>query len=175
MLGGNGRYGARFPPEFESRAKFDQPRGVHVRSDRRYRFAVDNETLWSAIEVTEDYRRWWPWLRHLDAKGLIEGDQWQCVVQPPLPYVLRFTVSLDEVVPGRLAVATIDGEIQGDARLEIDPASDGEGCHARLVSHLSPVNGVLRTIARVARPIAQFGHDWVLDTGARQFRARALR
>ena len=28
--------------------------GVHVRSDRRYRFAVDNETLWSAIEATED-------------------------------------------------------------------------------------------------------------------------
>jgi hypothetical protein len=151
--------------------------GVHVRSDRRYRFAVDNETLWSAIEATEDYCQWWPWLRRLNAKGLIEGDRWDCVVQPPLPYSLRFTISLDEVVPARLAVASIDGEIKGHARLEIDPITDGdgEGCHARLISYLSPANGMLRTVARVARPIAQFGHDWVLDNGARQFRARALR
>jgi hypothetical protein len=147
---------------------------MYVRSDRRYRFDVDSDTLWSAIESTDDYRRWWPWLRHLDAKGLIEGDTWECVVQPPLPYRLRFTISLDEVVPGRLAVATIGGEIEGDARLEIDPTADGDGCDARLVSHLSPVNGMLRRIARMARPIAQFGHDWVLDTGARQFRARVL-
>jgi hypothetical protein len=153
----------------------EQPGGVHVRSDRRYQFDVDHETLWKAIEATGDYRRWWPWLRRLDATGLIEGDRWDCVVQPPLPYALRFTISLDHVVPGRLAVATIDGEIAGDARLEIDPLPNGDGCHARLVSHLSPVNGMLRAMSRVARPIAQFGHDWVLDTGARQFRSRALR
>ncbi len=152
----------------------EQPRGVYVRSDRRYRFDVDNETLWTAIESTENYRSWWPWLKRLDAKGLIEGDRWDCVVQPPLPYALRFTVSLDEVVPGRLAVASVDGEIAGDARLEIDPLPNGDGCEARLVSHLAPMNGMLRTIAKLARPIAQFGHDWVLDTGARQFRARAL-
>jgi uncharacterized protein YndB with AHSA1/START domain len=148
---------------------------VHVRSDRRYRFEVDNETLWAAMESTEDYRRWWPWLRRLDAKGLLEGDQWECVVQPPLPYALRFTISLDEVVPGRLAVATIGGQIEGEARLEIEPSTNGGGCDARLVSHLSPVNGMLKTIARLARPVAQFGHDWVLDTGARQFRAHAVR
>jgi hypothetical protein len=105
---------------------------------------------------------------------LFEGDKWNCVVQPPLPYALRFTLSLDQVVPGRLAVARIAGEIEGDARLEIDPTPQGDACNVRLVSHLSPVNGMLRAIARLARPMAQFGHDWVLDTGARQFRARAL-
>src|SRR5580765_7166144 len=130
-----------------------QPRGVHVRSDRRYRFLVDNETLWTAIAATDDYRRWWPWLRRLDAKGLIEGDRWDCIVQPPLPYALRFTVSIDRVVPGRLAVA----------RLEIDPLPNGHGCNARLVSHLSPRNGMLKTVAKLARPVAQFGHDWVID------------
>ena len=26
----------------------------------------------------------------------------------------------------------------------------------------------------MARPVAQWGHDWVLDTGLRQFRAKAL-
>jgi hypothetical protein len=29
-------------------------------------------------------------------------------------------------------------------------------------------------VARVAQPVVTFGHDWVLDTGARQFRSRAL-
>ena len=33
------------------------------------------------------------------------------------------------------------------------------------------MNGMLRAIARWPDPMAQFGHDWVLDTGARQFRA----
>ena len=153
----------------------EQPRGVHVRSDRHYRFEVDNETLWTAIEATHDYRRWWPWLRRLDAKGLIEGDRWDCVVQPPLPYALRFTVSLDQVVPGRLAVASIEGEIAGDARgsrssrcLTATGATPGS-CRTS-----SPMNGMLRTIAKLARPMAQFGHDWVLDTGARQFRARRV-
>ena len=120
-------------------AKLDQPGDVHVRSDRRYRFDVDSETLWTAIEATEDYRRWWPWLRRLDAKGLIEGDTWNCVVQPPLPYTLRFTVSLDRVVPGRLAVASIDGEIEGEPASRSTRCRDGDGCDARLVSQLAPV------------------------------------
>jgi hypothetical protein len=75
---------------------------------------------------------------------------------------------------GGLAVASIDREIAGNARLEIGPLPNGDACNARLVSHLAPTNGMLRTIAKLARPIAQFGHDWVLDTGARQFRSRAL-
>jgi hypothetical protein len=33
---------------------------------------------------------------------------------------------------------------------------------------------MLKTVARLARPMAQFGHDWVLDTGARQFRSHAF-
>jgi hypothetical protein len=155
-------------------AKLDQPGDVHVRSDRRYRFDVDRETLWTAIEATDDYRRWWPWLRRLEAKGLIEGDTWDCVVQPPLPYTLRFTLSLDRVVPGRLAVASITGQIEGAARLEIDTDGDDTSCEARLVSELVPANGMLKTVSRFAQPVAQFGHDWVLDTGARQFRARML-
>jgi hypothetical protein len=33
---------------------------------------------------------------------------------------------------------------------------------------------MLRAISRLARPVAAFGHDWVLDTGFRQFSARAI-
>lgn len=146
---------------------------MDVRSDRCYRFDVDRDTLWSTIETVDDYRGWWPWLRRFDANGLVQGDVWTCIVQPPLPYSLRFTIALDHVVRGHVADASLDGDIRGRARLEL--ADSEGGCEARLVSALVPANGFLRTVAALAHPIAQFGHDWVLDTGARQFNARYCR
>lgn len=147
--------------------------GVLVRSDRRYRFAQRPEDLWPVLTRTGDYRTWWPWLRRFDGDGFEAGEAWTCVVQPPLPYSLRFRVVLDGVDPCRLVTATIDGDIVGEARLELTATADGS--EVRLVSHLAPEHPLLRAIARVARPVAQLGHDWVLDTGLRQFRSRALR
>jgi uncharacterized protein YndB with AHSA1/START domain len=145
---------------------------VHVRSDRRYRFPVTTEQLWQRLGETADYRRWWPWLRHFEAGSLQTGEIWSCTVQPPVPYVLRFRIALEEVRPPALVVATVDGDIVGHARLETVP--QGESCEVRLVSELSPGNRYLQTVARFAAPLARFGHDWVLDTGARQFVHRAL-
>jgi hypothetical protein len=45
---------------------------------------------------------------------------------------------------------------------------------ASLHSSLAPGNAALRLVSRFAAPIARFGHDWVLDTGARQFISRAV-
>jgi len=84
----------------------------------------------------EDYRSWWPWLRHFDGGGLAAGSTWVAVVQPPLPYRLRFEL--------------------------------------HLVSELTPTNAVLRAVSQFAAPVARFGHEWVLDTGLRQFRASAF-
>lgn len=145
---------------------------MEVRSDRRYAFAVSPAELWPALTRVEDYRTWWPWLRGFDATAFDAGEQWECVVQPPLPYSLRFRITLDEVVPAAVVVATVDGDITGSARLDITPTD--EGSEVRLVSQLAPRSPILRVIAGAARPIAQFGHDWVLDTGLRQFSARAL-
>jgi hypothetical protein len=94
------------------------------------------------------------------------------VVQPPLPYSLRFRITLDEIEHGRFAAATIDGDITGTARIDVTPTDAGS--ELRLVSRLAPANGWLRAVSAVARPIAQMGHDWVIDTGLRQFRAKAL-
>jgi hypothetical protein len=146
---------------------------VHVVSDRRWRFDVEPAVLWDTIDTTADFRTWWPWLRRFDGHGLVAGDVWTAVVQPPLPYSLRFTITLDEVHPPSTVTATIAGEIEGTARLEISPA-DGGGCEARLVSYLAPSHPWLRTAARLARPVVAFGHDWVLDTGAKQFARRGL-
>ncbi len=64
------------------------------------------------------------------------------------------------------------GDVVGEARLEI--RDHPQGCEARLVSSLAPGNGLLKVVARMASPMVRFGHDWVLDTGARQFIRRAL-
>jgi hypothetical protein len=51
---------------------------------------------------------------------------------------------------------------------------ENQGCIATLRSALAPGNLVLRQVSRFAAPMARFGHDWVLDSGARQFIARAV-
>ena len=145
---------------------------MDIRSDRRFRFDVERASVWAAITQLERYRQWWPWLHGFDGSALSEGARWRCEVKPPLPYTLRFDVILIEVVDHNIVRARIEGDITGWAQLTaIDRES---GCEVRLISELSPASGTLRMVARVARPVAAFGHDWVLDTGARQFRGVAL-
>ena len=143
-----------------------------MRSDRRYRFAVPPEELWAGFVRTDEYRSWWPWLRTFDGDGFHEGARWRCEVQPPLPYSLRFELQLEEVVAPRFVTATVTGDIAGHAAIDLT-ATPG-GSELRLVATLGPEAAVLRAIARVAHPMVRFGHDWVIDTGLRQFRRRAL-
>jgi len=118
------------------------------------------------------YRQWWPWLRHFDATALGDGQVWTAVVQPPLPYRLRFDLHLEDVAAPHRASARLTGDIEGRASLGIEATAEGSELH--IVSDLAPTNAVLRTVAQLAPPVAKFGHEWVLDTGLRQFRDRAL-
>ena len=145
---------------------------MHVSSDRVFRFGVPPDELWSAMARTDGYQEWWPWLHRFAAEGLVTGDVWRCTVRPPVPYALRFTVTIDAAEPPRLVRATVDGDIRGTASLDV--SARGEGSEARLVSVLSPSGIVLRAVSVAARPVVRHGHDWVLDTGLRQFSARAL-
>ncbi len=153
--------------------------GVLVRSDRRHRFPVEPDVLWAAMARVDRYPEWWPWLRRFEGRHLAVGDVWTCTVQPPLPWTLRFQIEIDEVVPATLVTAVVSGDVRGTARVELAALERADGhpasCEARLVSELAPGNSVLRSVARLARPLVRFGHDWVLDTGARQFRDGALR
>lgn len=142
-----------------------------IRSDRRYRFDVEPVELWSALTRFEDYGRWWPWLGGFEAAAFAPGERWSCLVRPPLPYVLRFGIILEEVVAPRFVTVTVDGDLTGHAALEVTPVGAGSELH--LVSALAPANAMLRGFARVAAPVVRYGHDWVLDTGLGQFRRSA--
>ena len=144
---------------------------VRLRSDRHYRFDLAPDLFWERLTDVATYPQWWPWLRDFDGTTLATGAVWRCTVQPPLPYRVRFEVHLDEVVPERVVGATVTGEIVGTAGLTITPV-DG-GCTARLVADLGPDRLALRALSLAFRPLVRFGHNWVLDTGARQFADRA--
>jgi hypothetical protein len=138
----------------------------------RCELPLEPTTVWSLINGVERYRSWWPWLRQFEGGGLSAGDERYCTVQPPVPYVVRFRVGIDEVEPPSLVHAQVLGDVVGHATLVLEPAPDG--CVAVLHSSLAPGNTALALVSRFAAPIAKFGHDWVLDSAARQFIARAI-
>jgi hypothetical protein len=141
-----------------------------VRSDRRFHFEEEPDALWRRMSDVRQYRTWWSWLREFDGVRLAEGEVWRCRVQPPAPYAVRFTVTLDEVADTEWVAATVAGDIEGSASLELLPVRRGTDVH--LVSSLAPRHPALRALAVVGRPFVRMGHDWVLETGARDFDRR---
>ena len=118
------------------------------------------------------YQQWWSWLRIFNADALAQGEEWRCEVQPPLPYAVRFVVRIEEVDAPMVVTARVQGDVVGTARLTLEEHPNG--CVAVLASSLAPGNRTLRLVSRLAAPLARFGHDWVLDSGAGQFVARAV-
>jgi uncharacterized protein YndB with AHSA1/START domain len=138
----------------------------------RYELPLPRKDVWSLISDVSQYRSWWPWLRAFDAPALAAAEVWRCEVQPPMPYLVRFRVVIGQVDEAELVQATVEGDVVGWATLTLQDAETG--CTATLHSSLAPGNTALRLVSRFAGPIARFGHDWVLDSGARQFIARAV-
>jgi uncharacterized protein YndB with AHSA1/START domain len=138
----------------------------------RYDLLLPRQDVWTLISEVSRYRSWWPWLRVFDGAGLVEGDEWRCEVQPPVPYAVRFRVAIEHVEAPVEVRARVSGDVAGRATLSL---RDGNaGCSATLASSLAPGTKALRLVSRFAGPVARFGHDWVLDSGARQFVARAV-
>ena len=88
-------------------------------SNRRMVLEADRETVWDTIQRVDQFSRWWPWLSDFSGCGFGAGAVWRCTVQPPLPYKLRFTVTLEEVDGPRLVAASLSGDISGTARIEL--------------------------------------------------------
>jgi uncharacterized protein YndB with AHSA1/START domain len=165
---------------------------VDVRSNRTFVFASSPDVVWAAITDPSRFPGWWPWLRTIDAGTLSPGSVWRCEVKPPLPWTLRFDLVIDDVCPSERVSATVRGDVvgaavidlaplphtvdtSGDASLDGQESDDGPaGCRLTLVSSLSPGRQVLAAAALVARPLVIAGHDWVIDSAARQFADRAL-
>jgi hypothetical protein len=176
-----------------------------ITTTHRYELPLDRETVWSLIGQVDDYRTWWPWLREFSGQGMTVGEEWRCMVQPPVPYLVRFRVVIEHVEEPALVRARVLGDVVGHATLTLETpgaqgapggvsgeagSSMGRGqsaarngdagaprdvrCVASLQSTLAPGNTALAVVSRFAAPVARFGHDWVLDSAARQFIAKAV-
>ena len=147
------------------------PRG-RITTVHRYDLPLPRQEVWTLISEVSEYRAWWPWLRTFEAGALAEGEEWRCEVQPPVPYAVRFRVAIEHVEAPAVVHATVSGDVVGKATLSLE---DGNGsCRATVESSLAPGTTALQLVSRFAAPVARFGHDWVLDSGARQFIARAV-
>lgn len=128
--------------------------------------------VWSALERVEDYPRWWPWLRHLDARSLSAGERWTCTIQPPLPWSLRVELLLDEVADGALR-ATVAGDVVGTAALAVRAADDGRS-EIQLEATLHADGGATAALHRSVPGLSRWAHDRVIDRAFVQFRDRAF-
>jgi uncharacterized protein YndB with AHSA1/START domain len=143
-----------------------------IETVHQYLLPLPREKVWGLLSDVSTYRNWWPWLRVFDATALAAGEEWRCEVQPPVPYPVRFRVEIEHVEEAVQVRANVVGDVVGEATLTLDET--GSGCTATLDSSLAAGNTALRLVSRFAGPLARFGHDWVLDSGARQFVTRAV-
>jgi carbon monoxide dehydrogenase subunit G len=147
--------------------------GASFRYDRTFDFAVSRDVLWAALNDTDHYPKWWPWLRSFDAQGALSpGTVARCLVQAPLPYTLDFEVHVERVDTGRSIDTHVSGDLEGPARLEISGA--GEASVARLTWAVELRVPMLAAASRVARPLLVWAHDRVVSSGVEQFREHAL-
>jgi uncharacterized protein YndB with AHSA1/START domain len=146
---------------------------VPFRLDRTFVFAHPPEVVWDALSRPQDYPRWWSWLREIDASELAEGTTAHCLIRAPVPFALHLTLHVHEVVPHQRVAVRADGDLTGTGALQLAPHDTG-GSMLRLTWALEPHRRLLGAIGLVSRPLLQWGQDWVVDTGVRQFRRRAL-
>lgn len=130
--------------------------------------AVDD--VWARIAEPERFDEWWGWLREFEVlgEGLTHGSVLRGRVVPPVPYSFAIDVHLVEVVPTRHVLATLSGDLAGQARIGVEPAA--RGCEITVTWQLEMRTAGLRAAARVARPVIVWGHDQVVASTVRRFR-----
>jgi carbon monoxide dehydrogenase subunit G len=149
------------------------PEGVEVTSDRWFTFPAPPEAVWKALQQTDLYPSWWPWLTEFEADGLHPGATWGCAVRSPLRTTLRFRLLIDTAAD-RVVAARLDGDLAGTARITLQSAGAGD-TRLRLEARVRACAAPVAVLTRLAPPVARWSHDRIVATGARQFAAALLR
>lgn len=137
----------------------------------RLLFTAPPPVVWSAMEDLEQFDRWSKGLGRvrIDGDGLSTGSVLRGSVAPPVPYRMQLWVELRRCVPGSLLDATVHGDLEGAARVALEPA--GEGTRLDVAWAVEMMQRPMRLAARVAYPLLRWGHDRVVDVTVRGFRA----
>lgn len=135
-----------------------------------FRFAVTPSALWDAIEHTEWFEGWWPWLHEFSLEGgaLVTGSVLHGVVTPPLPYRMNVDVELLRCDRPREIDAAVHGDLEGTAELRL--REEGPGTIAEVAWTLEMMQRPMRVASRVAHPVLRMGHDAVVRMTVASFR-----
>lgn len=126
-------------------------------------FPVQIEEFWRLIEGFDQYQQWWPWLQEFatERAGLVDGNVLSATVVPPIPYRLRLQVHFQSCQRLSSTEATISGDLRGHASLSFDELRGGT--RVRAAWALAAASAPMRAAARMARPLARWGHDRVVE------------
>jgi uncharacterized protein YndB with AHSA1/START domain len=135
-----------------------------------YEFDAPPDYLWESLTRIELFEQWWPWMRDvsLEGKALTTGSAISFRIDPPVPYVLRITVHVDDAVEGQSLKGTITGDLTGTATLVFEPS----GTHTRATVgwDLEIANRPIRAAIRVARPLLLWAEKWAVKIALGGFR-----
>ena len=165
--------GRRAAPELFAGMERAHPDGPTVMGFHGgYVFAAPPDRVWEAIRSVESLSDLWSWLHVVDATEaeLSSGVRLDGVVSPPIPWQMRVSVRMDEVVPGERIHATVSGDLRGPARLRILP--EGSGSTVAVAWCMAMQQPAMRVAARVSRRPLVWGHDQVVATTIRSLRDR---
>ena len=126
-------------------------------------FPVQIDDFWRLIENFDQYQAWWPWLQAFgaDRAGLVSGNILTGTIVPPVPYRIRLQARLRTCERPSLTEASITGDLRGHASLSFDELRGGTRVQAAWT--LEMASTPMRIAARVARPLARWGHDRVVE------------
>lgn len=133
----------------------------------RWLWKAPPDVIWEAMRRVDCFPEWWPWLGQLrlDGSGLVEGATLHGVVSPPLPYRMGVAVRLGRCQPGRCIEATVSGDLDGQASIQLEPL--GAGTITEVAWSVEMRQPTMRAVARVAHPVLRWGHDRVVEVTVR--------
>jgi carbon monoxide dehydrogenase subunit G len=133
-------------------------------------FPLSPDELWEKLEHIDRFEPLLGWLSafRLEGDGLQAGSVLSGVITPPLPYRMRLRVDLDECEPPSCIVASVHGDLEGDATLHLLPTA--KGCRVTVTWTVEMMQRSMRAAARIAYPLLRWGHDRVVEATVRGFR-----
>lgn len=130
--------------------------------------------MWAAIEDSEAFEAWWPWLREFTIVGgsLRTGSVLRGVVVPPVPYRMRIEVDLLRCRRPHLIDAAVHGDLEGEAQLRFRRSDTGT--RAEVAWQLEMMQRPMRIASRVAHPLLVRAHDAVVEVTVSSFRRQLV-
>ena len=129
-----------------------------------WHLAAPIDAVWEAIKATEQWPRWWPYVKRVDelkrgdadGVGAVRHMTWSS----RLPYGVAFDIEVIESRRPRLLSARARGQLNGQGTWELTP--DGDTTRVRYTWCVDLTTRWMRFMAPIAAPVFRWNHDAVM-------------